>query len=709
MNALLTRPGISGILIALVTILSAAYAFTALKVEGDVARALKGTSEAYLANLQLEENFGSPSKDEVLLLSADDFGAPETYAALENLVIDLQLTDGVAAVMSIFALPDPAGESISYLARSDVEPLPPAERLEGLIKSSPFAPYLLSQDHSAALVIIMPDLSMPAEAVLAEIQDTISFADPALTIRFVSLAALQREISAGLIADQLLIAPLATILCVAIALLLFRSWRPALICAFPSIVGLGLTFGAMAILGYPMDPLIAILPAILIVLGIADSIHVIHNVAEHAQSNPLKAAISQGMRETMPAVVFAGATTAVAFLSLLVAGSPTVQNLAIVGPIGLALTTLAVYLVLPPAIMLLSRGASLGSIRPLQFRAFTEFAVNLLSHHRRIIVVSFVLLAALLAMQTQTMVGYRLMDHVPRNNEFRENLKVLETVLPGSDQSFVMLQAADPEPGISPADRDLLDRAGTVLYGAQGSHVVPRDIDGVEHALVTRFQGHDGTTFALPLTSKLNVSSSEITKTADQTRAALTEVGIDNFVLTGYSLMSSVELPIVVQELRVAFYIAVGFVMLLAAMLTRSVKIALLSLIPNLIPILGVEAWLALTDRPLTITGALAFTIAFGIAVDDTIHLMNRIRIARRAGQPVDRGVIEAAVRATAAPVISTTIVLLAGFATTMLSLLPSVSVFGQLTAAAMSVALLADLLLFPSLMMWGAKGGSNT
>ena len=196
-----------------------------------------------------------------------------------------------------------------------------------------------------------------------------------------------------------------------------------------------------------------------------------------------------------------------------------------------------------------------------------------------------------------------------------------------------------------------------------------------------------------------------ITAQADDARTRLEVAGIEDFKLTGYSLMSSVEVPRVVEDLRFAFYVAVALVTVLAALLTRSVKVALLSLVPNLIPILGVEAWLALTNRPLTITGAVAFTIAFGIAVDATIHIMNRIRVARRPGAPIDRAVIEDALRTTSAPIITTTIVLLAGFAVTMFSLMPSVSLFGQLTAAAMVLALIGDLYLFPSLLLWGHRG----
>jgi len=704
MKYLVSRPIILALLLFTLTLAAAGYSFVFLRVEGDVARALKGTSEAFVANQQLETQFGAPSKDEVFLVRAANLAEPDTFQGFEDLVIDLQLTEGVRGVLSVFALPDPAGAGVTFLTRADVQGKPAPQRLDALDAGSPVARYLISQDRSAAMIVVMPDLTQQTSIVLANIEETFALADPAFVVKSISLAALQREISTALIIDQSVIAPVATVICVLIALFLFRSWRVAVLCALPSIVGLIATFAAMAALGYPMDPFMAIIPALLIVLGIADSVHVLHAILRQAERADLPTAILLGLRETMPAVVLATLTTALAFLCLLIVGSPTVSSVAVVGPIGLALTGLAVFVVLPPASLLLLRGADLSRVQPQKYRTATGIAVRFLTRRNTVAISALVILAGLFVAQTQTVTGYRLMDHIPRGGEFRETLAEVRSVLPGSDQSFVMLKAADPAPGVSEADRALLGRAGAALYGSENNFVPTRDMQGIESALLTRFQGDDGSHFALPLIGRLDVNWTETQAFADQARRALRDAGIEDFVITGYSQMSSAELPLVVEELRLAFYIAVALVTALVAIFMRSVWIAALSVVPNLIPILGVEAWLALTDRPLTITGAIAFIIAFGIAVDDTLHLLNRIRIARNAGEPMTRQVVESALKETAAPVITTSIVLLAGFAVTAFSLMPSVSLFGQLTAAAMFLALLADLLLFPSLLCWAAK-----
>jgi len=702
---LLSRPAWASLCLTVVTTLLTVFATVFLTVEGDVAQALKGTSKAFLAHSELEAKFGAPSKDEIFFVRAKDFGDPKTFAALEDLVLGFQLADSTKAVLSIFTLPNTEGVGLSYLAGTEMSALPPDKRLDSLLEVSPLAQFLISPDRSAVLLTVIQDLSATAQDRILELEHEIAAADPALTVKFVGLAALQREISAALVTDQLIITPAAGLLCIAIALFLFRSWRAALVCAIPSILGLGWTLGVIAALGLPITPFMAIVPTLIIILGIADSVHVFHAVMNHAKETDTKSAVAIGLRETMPAVILAALTTALAFFCLVFVGSPTITDLALVGPIGMALTTLAVFFAMPPAILLLYGRKPLAKAQPLKFRSLTTIALALLSRNRAVSFFAFISFGVLLVVQTQTVIGYRPMDHVPRGGEFQKTLADLNAVLPGSDVNFAILNAADPLPGTSVEDHEMLSRAGKALYGTEAGIYYSQDEGRTDSAIYRRFESEDGSVFALPVIRPLDRTWVEVLATAEQMRDALLEVGIDDARIAGYSLMSSVELPIVVRELRVAFYVAVTLVTVLAAVLLRSIRISLLSLVPNLIPILGVEAWLVLTDRPLTVTGALAFTIAFGIAVDDTIHLLNRLRLERKRGAPIDRKAIELALRAVTAPIMITSLVLLAGFTVTAFSQLPSVSVFGQLTAAAMALALIADIFLFPSLLCWGGIG----
>jgi len=700
-GVLLRRP----ILVSLITlaVTLACFVLTAmmLKVDGDVARAIKGRSAAYQDFTAFEAQFAAPSKDEVLLVQAADLGDPDQFAALENLIIDLQLTNGVLGVLSLFSVPDPDGGALSYLARSDLADVAPDQRLKDLLAQSVLARQVLSADRGTTILSVIPDLTIPPETRLANLRETFGFADPALTITPVGLSALQRQITAALIADQLFLSPMSVIICLALAFLIFRSWRAAVVCGIPTVLGVGWTFGFMALAGIAMDPMMSIVPTVLIVLAIADTVHVYHATLRHLDTKPLPAAIAAGLAETLPAIVLASVTTALAFFCLLFVASPTLQNLAIVGPVGLFLTLVAVVISVPISSLFLLNGAK--GTKPVGFAQVTRLTIVLLPRWRWVTAGGLLILLALLVVQRLTVAGFNLMDHVPRNSDFRETLAALDQALPGSDQLYVVVDAADPAPGLSGSDRTRLQIVSEAIYGDIQPSLPDLDPATADTAVARRVFGIDGSRFALPVAARLSDNWLGTLARAEALDTALSDADVaDVTTVTSYSLMASVELPLVVEELRLAFYIAVALVTVLAAILMRSVTLALVSLVPNLIPILTVELWLIIRDLPLTITGAIALTIAFGIAVDDTIHLLNRLRVARKQHGEINAASLSDALAATVPPVITTSLILLAGFSMTIFSQMPSVSVFGQLVAIAMLVALVADLFLFPSLLLWG-------
>jgi hypothetical protein len=95
-------------------------------------------------------------------------------------------------------------------------------------------------------------------------------------------------------------------------------------------------------------------------------------------------------------------------------------------------------------------------------------------------------------------------------------------------------------------------------------------------------------------------------------------------------------------------------------------------------------------------TSVLSLTVSIGIAVDDTIHYLNRFMIAR--GNGVDRRLIEAS-RSVGPVLLGTTAVIVAGLLTTLASALPTVTLFGELLSLTLAMALVGDLIVLPALM----------
>ena len=138
----------------------------------------------------------------------------------------------------------------------------------------------------------------------------------------------------------------------------------------------------------------------------------------------------------------------------------------------------------------------------------------------------------------------------------------------------------------------------------------------------------------------------------------------------------------------------------------RPVLASVVSLLPSMIPILATGSLLYLSGQGLHFASMIALTVAFGLSLDSTIHFLNRYYLeARRAS--TDEGGVENVLARTAVMIgpvlILTTVVLSLGLGITVLSDLPSLRVFGQLSGVTLFAALVAQLIILPACIAAGA------
>jgi len=115
-----------------------------------------------------------------------------------------------------------------------------------------------------------------------------------------------------------------------------------------------------------------------------------------------------------------------------------------------------------------------------------------------------------------------------------------------------------------------------------------------------------------------------------------------------------------------------------------------------------------LLDFDIQVTSALALTIAFGIALDDSIHVFNRLHLQMQQDRkPLSHGLIASAIAQVRPVLIVTTVVLSAGLIATLTSEMPMIRFFGILCVVTFVLALICDLLLLPAIIVWlGRKRG---
>jgi hypothetical protein len=170
--------------------------------------------------------------------------------------------------------------------------------------------------------------------------------------------------------------------------------------------------------------------------------------------------------------------------------------------------------------------------------------------------------------------------------------------------------------------------------------------------------------------------------------------------LTGKALLFLKGTKYLVKNLIMSLTLAIGLIALFMAYLFRSFRMIVISLIPNLLPLIitaGVMGFAGVPIKPSTI---LVFSVAFGISVDDTIHFLAKYRQELAANRWRIQKSVYAALRETGVSMFYTSIVLFFGFSVFVISSFGGTVALGALVSATLLFAMLANLLLLPSLLL---------
>ncbi len=183
----------------------------------------------------------------------------------------------------------------------------------------------------------------------------------------------------------------------------------------------------------------------------------------------------------------------------------------------------------------------------------------------------------------------------------------------------------------------------------------------------------------------------------------LTRVSADHYYdisLTGTSIVFLEGTSYLVNNLFVSLMIAICLIALLMAVLFNSFRMVLVSLIPNLIPLLFTGAIMGYFGIPIKPSTILVFSIAFGISIDDTIHFLAKYRQELKMQSWDIRGSVLNALRETAVSMIYTSIILFFGFSMFSASSFGGIVALGILVSVTLLLAMFTNLVLLPSLLL---------
>ncbi len=254
---------------------------------------------------------------------------------------------------------------------------------------------------------------------------------------------------------------------------------------------------------------------------------------------------------------------------------------------------------------------------------------------------------------------------------------------PGFAADFSILNILAATPGRSIADR--YQRFSRIRKSLRSNLINPAE----QTLLVTPRVRNDG---AAALGGRLE----HLEQLLQEIRTEFPDFSV---TVTGTVVAASKNMNAIILDLARSLAIAAVLIFAIFTIAFRSLRLGLLSVVPNTLPLLVTAAGLTLFGLPLQITSALTFSLCLGLAVDDTMHVLIRFRTANKYANN-RQSAVTATIQHVGPALVITTLILLAGFTAMLASPLPGVRLFAALSALTLVTALIGDLMIFPAMLV---------
>ena len=682
------------------------------------------------------DELGGQPADCLLVVEVNDLFQPNTVAAVRNVVAAVEQLDYVAKVtwidsievLNVFGLREP------LLPREGASAERYAAARERILQHPLIRGQLLSADGRTLLMPVVFDwLHVTSDAdcstrLLATARDAAAHSpDRSLRIQLTGRVPLyiayQQSFDRNRTRFQLIGYGLVFLL----ALILFRGLRAVLVVAAAPALGLVWTLGLLNWLGELSNPLTnVVLPVLLTMVGLTDGVHLMVHI-RRARANGLtpQAAAHSAIRHVGLACALTSITTAIGFGSLLLAHSEFVRGFGRGCAIGVMVTFVAVVTSIPLAASTwIGRNIHKGHEHDLVGRGLNHFGGLINFAIRRANLVTCLAIVGTLSLAgiaAQLRPDDRMKDSQPSGSAAYQALAHCDQALGGIEFVRVLIKW--------PASRNETD-APQILAAIQAVERIVDKEPLLKHPLsilniLASFPGDESVTARLPfielLPSGVRDSYYDVDKRLAVVTVRIQDLGIAkyepvfrrveqqlaalkkdyagfDFNLTGGPVRRGRDLYRIVVDLASSVGAASGIIFVVMTIVYRSLRIGLITVIPNMFPLVVTATMMVLLGHPLEIASVCSFTVCLGIAVDDTIHFLTRFQTEQERLRDVDAA-LRSAFHGVGAAMIITTVILITGFGTVLTSELPGQRYFAAMAVSTIAAALVGDLVFLPALL----------
>lgn len=737
-----------GLLVSLILAMTVFAVFGLMRLDfDDQPTNIFKTSQADFELLkEVFDDFGSDDNDCIILVETDQLFSSRGAQLLDDLTAEIGKIDAIESVRSLSDIvvirnfDSPPGSILPTVGSSQQQF---AEALDRALAHPLVRGHLLSDDGRSALIVARIEGNSPS---ITELEPTILAVHQAIgrvripddfaRVRLTGVPTIRYEIFSSIRRDSVRFMLIGTLLAFVMASILFRRFWAVIAVAVPPILASMWTIGMLGWIGHKFNVINTMVPVLVMIVGFTDSVHLMYDIRHSLARGrkPMDAAKS-AIEHLGIACALTSFTTAVGFGSLMVTNIEVIQKLGMICGIGAVLAFLTTIIMVPlfassPVGHLLAAPQNPAGTTTRSSRFETQVGrvagqvIDFVINHSGAVAALGVVVTLLLGnLALRLEPNNRLTENIPDTNESAQALfqvdKKFGGILPGfvvvdwdqdlsleSDEVLGAInevqQAIAVQPGanhpISVVDL-LRTMPGSETDWASGvpflflapQEVVHRFVRlDRRRATIAFFVRDQGTGVHEPTFRAIENMIDEVESRYD---------GIE-LNLTGTVVVASRNINQMITDLAKSLGLASVVIFVTMTVVFRSWKLGLISMLPNVFPLVTTAAWLVLTNRSLELTSVIVFSVCLGIAVDDTIHVINRFQRELRAGHNVKIAIKHTFI-AVGSALATTTIVLIVGFGSVAASEMPTSQLFARLGMIAISSALIGDLIILPAMLVF--------
>ena len=662
-----------------------------------------------------------------------------TIQRTEQALLDV---DGVRRVLSLASAADIRSDGGDVRVESVLGTMPDSDaarlELRERVMANPMhVGQLVSEDGRAtAFIAYMEDMSEKEfrdRGLDHKMRDVVAAEAGEAEVLLAGGLSIRAATSRILLSDLITVVPAIFVLMGAVGLFVFRNLRLALIPLGAILIAEIWMLGTMAGLDRPLNLVSFIVPALVLAVGFAYTVHVVSEYqTEVNQGHDAREAVARALTVESVPVLLTAATTIAGFLSLGVSRLPAIREFGFFCVVGVAASCI-MALTLVPAVLRLLTPRPQTEAAAASNDWIERFARGIggwvLARRWLVLAGGGAIAVAAVVGLTQIEVNTSFVHNLAPDNPLRVSINSFDRALGGSATLHVVVESDAADAFKEPENLVGLQRLQDWL---ESQPDVGSSASLADYLMVLNRAFNDGSevAFRVPASRKTigqflfflwnDQLSDFVTPRFD---GAHVLVRVPSMTSRGYSdLMDRIETQLAglpgdlrahvtggtamvartVDEIAWGQALSLsGATILIFGMLSlylRSLRVAAIALIPNALPVLVYFGLLGLSGVTLNVITSLIACIVLGIAVDDTIHYIVRYREALEETGDPDRSAIDA-LETVARPITTTTIALCAGFLMLALSGLQHQVEFGWLAAVMLAFAWLVDVTFTPALM----------